>query len=158
MSNTQRIRMEIRDALQMEELGKTLYLLSEKKGIIVYLSGELGAGKTTMVRGFLRAMNYTGIVKSPTYTLVEPYEFDEEKIYHFDFYRLASAQELEFMGIRDFFQQNATCLIEWPEKASEELPICDLKIIIDIVNDSRVVTIEAYSDRGKDVFEKFKKP
>lgn len=158
MSSSQHVRVEVCEPSEMEALGKTLYLLAGKKGLIVYLSGELGAGKTTLVRGFLRAMNYTGIVKSPTYTLVEPYELNETKIYHFDFYRLSSAQELEFMGIRDFFQQDAICLIEWPEKASDGLPPCDLKIIIDIVNDSRLITIEAYSDRGKDVLEKFKKP
>ncbi|MBN9286621.1 MAG: tRNA (adenosine(37)-N6)-threonylcarbamoyltransferase complex ATPase subunit type 1 TsaE [Gammaproteobacteria bacterium 39-13] len=158
MNSSQQIRIEINDAAKMEALGKTLYLLTGKEGLIVYLSGELGAGKTTLVRGFLRAINYTGIVKSPTYTLVEPYELNEKKIYHFDFYRLTSAEELEFMGIRDFFQQGAICLIEWPEKASGGLPTCDLKISIDIVNDSRQVTIEAYSNRGKDVFEKFKMP
>lgn len=143
---------------QMETLGASLYYLAKKEGLIVYLSGELGAGKTTFVRGFLRAMDYQGIVKSPTYTLVEPYEFDEQKVYHFDFYRLTSPEELEFMGIRDFFQEKVFCLIEWPEKASGVLPPCDLKVLIDITNDSRLVTIEANSDRGKDVFQKIKTP
>ncbi len=121
--------LTIRDEAAMLALGAQIADYFPQGGLIC-LHGELGAGKTTLVRGLLRNLGYTGVVKSPTYTLVEPYQMAERAIYHFDLYRLAEPDELEYMGIRDYVQPQHLCLIEWPDKAGDILPPADLAIWI----------------------------
>ena len=112
------------------------------KGGMVLLNGDLGAGKTTLVRGLLRHLGYQGIVKSPTYTLVEPYQFENRTVYHFDLYRLGDPEELEYIGGRDYWNSNTLCLIEWPEKALGYLPEADLIVNIIYAGEARIVEID----------------
>ncbi len=116
-------------------------------GMVIYLSGELGAGKTTLARGMLRGLGYGGKVKSPTFTLVEVYEFSRLYLYHFDFYRFSSPQELREAGFREYFNPQSVCLVEWPEKAAG-LPAADLKVVLHVAGTGRNVSIFADSEAG----------
>lgn len=111
-------------------------------GGIVLLNGDLGTGKTTLVRGLLRHLGYQGTVKSPTYTIVEPYRINDRRIYHFDLYRLGDPEELEYMGGRDYWESDTLCLIEWPEKAQGYLPKEDMTITIFHDNEQRKLQID----------------
>ncbi|MFP3343057.1 tRNA (adenosine(37)-N6)-threonylcarbamoyltransferase complex ATPase subunit type 1 TsaE [Halomonas sp. SIMBA_159] len=123
----------------------------------VYLEGDLGAGKTTLTRGILRAYGYQGAVKSPTYTLVEPYEFGEQRIYHLDLYRLADPEELEFMGGRDVLADDALCLIEWPSRGEGWLPAPDLRIQLSVADQGRKALLTAGSPLGQRVVEQLER-
>lgn len=125
--------------------------------LIIYLKGDLGAGKTTLTRGFVRGMGHQGNVKSPTYTLVEPYELPPWKVYHFDLYRLGDAEELEYMGIRDYFVENCCCFIEWPEKGAGILPKADIVIELEYINEQRRVEMCASSLWGEEVLKNYSK-
>ena len=122
------------------ELGARLAaLLTAEDGFggdaVVFLRGELGAGKTTLVRGILRAFGFRGAVKSPTYTLLEPY--DEYSVYHFDFYRIVDSRELEFIGVDEYMDAASIRLIEWPERAGTQLPVPDVDIALLVDGEGR---------------------
>ena len=118
-------------------------------GFKLYLQGELGAGKTTFVRGLLRALDYRGIVKSPTYTLVEYYHTASYRIFHFDLYRLATPAELIDIGYRDYFDGHSICLVEWPERGEGCLPVPDLVINISINPTGRDLSCQAHTAAGE---------
>lgn len=113
--------------------------------------GDFGAGKTTLTRGILRAYGYQGAVKSPTYTLVEPYELGAQRIYHLDLYRLADPEELEFIGGRDVLADEALCLIEWPSRGQGWLPAPDVRVTLEVDDPGRLVTLTAETSLGERV-------
>lgn len=124
---------------------------------ILFLQGELGSGKTTLVRGFLRGFNYASNVKSPTYTLVEPYSIAGQQIFHFDLYRLNDPEEIENLGIGDYFTPTSICLIEWPERAKNLLPTPDLSCYIQQHDTGRRIQLIAHSAKAKVLIEQLKK-
>lgn len=121
---------------------------------VIFLQGQLGAGKTTLVRGILRGLGFKGHVKSPTYTLVEPYDLPSCSVFHFDFYRLRDPQELEWIGIQDYFRPNAICLIEWPELGGDHLPKPDLVCHIDLNLPGRRIQWQAHSKQGQSILQR----
>lgn len=108
---------------------------------LVFLTGNLGTGKTTLSRGWIQALGHTGAVKSPTYTLVEEYSHLTPQVYHFDLYRLADPEELELLGMRDFLQPEHLCLIEWPEKGAGFLPQPDLLLELTALSQGREIIL-----------------
>ena len=118
-------------------------------GLAIYLDGDLGAGKTTLVRGVLRGLGYAGKVKSPTYTLVELYTVSSLYLYHFDFYRFADPSEWVDAGFREHFNPDTVCFVEWPEKAGEYLPLPDVRIALSVVDIGRSLHLKAETEAGK---------
>ncbi len=152
MGQSHRALLTLPDAGATEDLGAAL-----AEGIIgsdsssawlVGLAGELGAGKTTLVRGLLRELGYTGYVRSPTYTLVESYELGAWRVFHLDLYRLGHAEELDYLGLRDFLTDHVLCVIEWPERAAEALPALDLVIRLEYREAGREAGFSPGSGRG----------
>ena len=131
----------LNSAEETEAFGAELFKIMPSKSLI-FLQGDLGAGKTTLVRGFLRAAGYNGAVKSPTYTLVEEYTIGGRKIFHFDLYRVVDPEELEWIGIREYFDQDSICFIEWPDKGKGFLPEPDRVISLKAQELGRLLNIE----------------
>lgn len=120
---------------------------------LITLTGDLGAGKTALVRGMLQSLGHKGKVKSPTFTLVEPYTIQGRQVYHFDLYRLADPEELEYLGFSDYFAGNSLCLIEWPERGRGWLPTADLEITLLHRESGRDIKIEARTAAGNEVLQ-----
>lgn len=144
------MQLQISSAKDMEALGGQIGQ-TIVGGEIIHLQGELGAGKTTLVRGLLHAIGYEGKVKSPTYTLVENYELDSFTVYHFDLYRLNAPEELEDMGIRDYCHNKAVCLFEWPEQGQGVVPEADILLKIDYLEEGRNIEFVSLSDNGSKI-------
>ncbi|QSP94580.1 tRNA (adenosine(37)-N6)-threonylcarbamoyltransferase complex ATPase subunit type 1 TsaE [Marinobacter salinisoli] len=143
-------RFFLKDETETEALGQELarVVVASERGVTLFLDGDLGMGKTTMSRGLMRGLGHEGAVKSPTYTLVEPYEDLAMPAYHFDLYRLGDPEELEYMGIRDYFSADTVCLIEWPERGQGLLPDPDIEIHFEREGDGRSVVLRAGTEEG----------
>lgn len=118
-------------------------------GLVIYLRGDLGAGKTTLVRGLLRALGHGGKVKSPTYTLIEPYIVSRLNLYHFDFYRFAVPEEYLEAGLDEYFEGNGVCLVEWPDKAVPYIAAADLEIRLTLASPGRRLEASALTEAGR---------
>lgn len=122
--------------------------------MVVYLTGDLGAGKTTLTRGVLRGLGYRGKVRSPTFTLVELYKFSSLYLYHFDFYRFGDPREWVDAGFREYFTPQSVCLVEWPEKAAAGLPAADVTIALTLEGSGRRVKVYADTEAGRHCIER----
>ena len=147
----------------MRALGRALGAALRTSGsgaLVIGIEGELGAGKTTLVGGVLAALGVTGAIRSPTYTLIEPYEAAGLQLYHIDLYRLNSAREVEALGIRDLLDARAVLLIEWPSRGAGALPTEDLSVAIEYQGPTpaggaqrRLLTAQAHSSAGDKLLE-----
>lgn len=158
-SNTAALSVPNADA--MRTMGRALgNAVAQTRGhaLVITVQGELGAGKTTLVSGLLNALGVPGPVRSPTYTLIEPYETGAVQVYHMDLYRLTDAREVEALGIRDLLTTDSALLIEWPERGEGVLPQADLEIAIDYADDvGRHLSLAAGSAAGRQLLEHFRR-
>lgn len=147
--------LSLQDEAATAAVARRIAVLCQQGGTL-YLEGDLGAGKTTFCRYLLQALGHSGHVKSPTYTLVEHYQLADLTVFHFDLYRLHDPEELEFMGIRDYFRADCLCLVEWPARGAPLLPIPDLALQLTRTSvDGRKLAIKAGTSRGCLMLEQF---
>jgi tRNA threonylcarbamoyladenosine biosynthesis protein TsaE len=155
---THDITLKLADEQATLKLGAD-FARSLNAGMNVYLHGDLGAGKTTLVRGVIHGLGFVGKVKSPTYTLVEPYQIfinqAEINLYHFDLYRFVDEDEWDAAGFRDYFNPNAVCLIEWSDKAGSLIPQADIDVYLELVGEGRSACLIANTIAGKKCLEQF---
>lgn len=143
----------------MEALGAALAAASRGAGgVRIYLRGELGTGKTTLVRGYLRAVGHQGAVRSPTYTLIEPYPLPAGDVFHLDLYRLAASEELEYLGLRDLERPDSTLLVEWPQQGHGALPPPDLEIALEYADSQRRVSLQSRTMKGEELLQRLHVP
>lgn len=133
-------------------LGEQLALVLPSAALI-YLHGDLGAGKTTLARALIRALGHAGAVRSPTYTLIEPYELPEHQVFHLDLYRLGSPEELEDIGLRDLLAEPCVVLVEWPEKGQGVLPTADLQLALQAHGEGRELSLQAGTPIGAKILK-----
>jgi tRNA threonylcarbamoyladenosine biosynthesis protein TsaE len=149
MDETQFTRKwRLADASATERLGECL-AAAIQPGLVIHLEGDLGAGKTTLVRALLRALGHTGPVKSPTYSLVEVYVVSRLYLYHFDFYRFLSPEEFVDAGLDEYFRKDSVCLVEWPEKAAGYVPSADVRLALRHCARGRDCVLAACSKEGE---------
>lgn len=127
-------------------------------GLTIYLLGDLGAGKTTLVRGLLEGLGHRGAVRSPTYTLIEPYAVSKLNLYHFDFYRFTDPEEFVDAGLEEYFGGDGVCLVEWPDKGAPFAPPADLEIQLEPEGEGRSAVLRAVSERGHACLNAIKLP
>lgn len=153
-------QLQLPDADATEDFGRRLAAASQALGggALITLEGDLGAGKTTLVRGFLRGYGFTGPVKSPTYTLVEPYELPGCNIYHFDLYRISDPGEMEFLGVAEYLSGSHLCLVEWPERGLGALPPADLSLRLADSGTGRSLSWTSHSPVGARLSERILNP
>jgi tRNA threonylcarbamoyladenosine biosynthesis protein TsaE len=155
---THDITLQLADEQATLKLGKDL-ARSLLPGVNVYLHGDLGAGKTTLVRGALNGLGFVGKVKSPTYTLVEPYQVQVNKtiinVYHFDLYRFMDEEEWDAAGFRDHFNPHSVCLIEWPDKAGSLIPQADIDVYLELNGEGRIARLIGNTTAGKACLERY---
>ena len=143
--------LELADAIGTERLGAALARTipwAAPRALTLFLSGELGTGKTTLARGLLRALGVEDVVRSPSYTLVESYEPAGHRVLHLDLYRLGGAADLEALGLRDELDESVLLLVEWPERAPSMLPIPDLQVSLRVAGEGRIARLEARTEIG----------
>ena len=146
---TEQFSCQLEDEAATLKLGAAL-AAGVAAGRVLTLSGDLGAGKTTLVRGMLRALGYPGRVKSPSYALVELYRVSSLNFYHFDFYRFANRSEWLDSGFREYFNPDSVCVVEWPERAEGLLAEPDLEVRLELAGSGRRATLIAHSAAGRD--------
>ena len=142
------------NAVFSTDTGQSAQQGQQETAVIVFLKGDLGVGKTTLARGLLRALGHQGAVRSPTYTLVEPYELGALSVSHFDLYRLADPGELDYLGIEEYFDEFQLCLLEWPERAAGALPEPDLELNLKDHATGRELCCQSLTERGRSILER----
>jgi len=146
------LQLELADLLATDAFASAL-AKALTPGLCLYLHGNLGAGKTTLVRAMLSALGHNGSIKSPTYSLVELYSVDGMDFYHFDLYRLSNATELDYIGIRDYMLTSAICVFEWADRGMGFIPAADIEITLDFAGEGRSAVLLANTPKGLQVLK-----